>query len=507
MKLAGESETRIMRRFTRTILPKKEPLFHSNEDHVVTSILLEYSQPKYKQEVEDWLKHVNDVGFGYKYDPAQIVTAVERFQAEHAPDGSWRKTWKQAQSLVAKQFNPFNKKFKLTVPTTVQQLKSLIPYDSSYPGYSYYLTGKRRKGELFATENDFHRWVNYGDELANGKPIRPADPCLRIQNGGLIDELSGVVTDEVKFKNRLVLADDADTLAYDVLFHRSIVEEAFRCNRFYATGKTTSEISAYILRERERHAFGTNFDFSHYDQSICGWQMRECFKLIKSWIDFQGDSRLEAIYDSIADGYICKSIVWGKESCLVTDGMFSGKYLTNYIDSMIQLWMVYSYHISKGYSSRDYVIFSCGDDGYEFSNFDLDLTDMASYLEHNFGVIMNPEKCLKQTTREAPYFLKRRWRSDGQWRDWRMVTAKMAHPEHYHDYKRRKDLDPYMMVWCAILTYPCAMKELLDVPRFKDEHPVSKQALIDAGLSNSVSGLVRYFARYVPRFTQELFIT
>jgi hypothetical protein len=217
------------------------------------------------------------------------------------------------------------------------------------------------------------------------------------------------------------------------------------------------------------HCIGKNWlgvDFSKFDQTLPSWLIWEVFDVIKSWFPKSCGREIDWIrYNFIHT----RMLLPGGEMFQKHRGVPSGSYFTQIVDSMCNMLMLLTYLVhrygikdarkeirSQKPRSRKHTITTLGDDGLLFTYSRIDVNDLSSYLMHNFGVIVQPEKSDQGSSLEYPHFLKRFWGPRYQYRNYVETWINTCHPEHKREYIT---YSPWHIIFAIYLTYEGTMKE------------------------------------------------
>jgi hypothetical protein len=129
------------------------------------------------------------------------------------------------------------------------------------------------------------------------------------------------------------------------------------------------------------------------------------------------------------------------------------------------------------FAGLHYDTFIMGDDNIIFSNHHISIEDLASYLAKNFGVDINPDKCLTHEDQPDPEFLSCEWREEGVWRDPNVLLERLLYPETFRNYAS-KDFTPEEIIYCYYLTYEMGMRKLIDMNAFLRDHPKLQKSVL-----------------------------
>jgi hypothetical protein len=271
--------------------------------------------------------------------------------------------------------------------------------------------------------------------------------------------------------------------------------------KFYAMGKDPNELTSLVLTTVGWYPKWYSVDYSHYDQSIPSWLIRDAFELLFACFNTDDQRNWRWLFDIVVNDFIHKDFISQGGKVVHSDsGVPSGSMFTSMIDTVCNAIMIHTYVNSLQEKSEDklrYECIICGDDNLICTNFDIDLDHMSSYLLHNFGITMDPNKTVKsEKFQQAPEFLSRIWHSNGAYRPPRVLLAKVCYPERFRDYHANPDLKPEMIIYSYICNYRLGMQELIDVERFLDDFQLEIPKWKKSNVYKYLSGVEAFRLQY-----------
>lgn len=492
---------------TKRLNSFRSSLFNRSEDvkvpfdDRVKDVILDYT--KNRRIYEDELAYLDSIKYGAQFVQGQIEMQLDRFRDDENGTGSqylrpsfrWNRNYQDAKAEVAKLLET---RFKLNVCEfkSDHDIAGAIPKLKAHAGFSYILTGLRRKGEYIEGSYDQFT-IELRNAKQNGSFNKPILPGTRLQCSGAYSD--GERTGTCKHKVRLVSMIDIYQVLAEMMF--AIPFQSYLGKKdFYVGGKDDASICDIINYNRSKFPEWMTLDYSHYDQSIPSWLIEDAFKLIWDCCFSSGSRNYhwKWLWDVIVNDFITKKFVGPDGLISSNHGVPSGSMFTQIIDTIVNLLMINTYLLSKGNRTSDYFMIICGDDNLIFSKQKLDAQDISGYLLRNFGIECHPDKCSQGCRAESPEFLSRVWETLGAWRDPKELFAKMVYPEKFRDYHGNKQLSPELIVYSYILSYPLGMRELMDVERFKKDNELQLGSWSDAILDYQ-TGYLSYFVRYVKK--------
>lgn len=423
-----------------------------------------------KVNVDSEIQYLDDMKYGCYYRGSMVQNQILHFAEPEKDPFTWNSNYQKALSKIAKVLKP-------GYPLTAIEYRSdkdiddvLTKKDAS-AGYEFILTGKRTKGEYIDGIYPAYQ-KELEQALESGTFNKPIISGTRMQVKGAYDA-DGNRTGEFKDKTRLVSMKDLFEIIAECQFAKPFQFYMHKMD-FYAMGKEPDVQHSLVRAVAGRYTKWYSLDYSQYDQTIPSWLIRDAFKLIWSCFDRYTQTKYHRLFEVIVNDFINKSFISeGGKIITAHKGVPSGSMFTSVIDTLCNLIMIltYFYSLETKYEMEipmDCII--CGDDNLICTDYELDMDALSSYLSHNFGIIMNPEKCSKSSyPDQPPEFLSRVWLSRGAYRDPKVLLANMCYPERFRDYIKNRDLKPEMIIYSYYLAYPIGMRDLMDMNRFLED--------------------------------------
>lgn len=416
------------------------------------------------------------------------INNIEAFCGKHKDPFIWNRHFRDAKKRVIKTTMPRHP-LEARKWSSDKEVLDDLPKKDTHAGFEYLLAGKKEKGEYaegILSNLCYMESQALSDEVYNIPHI--CGP--RYQWRGGYDDLSGERKDW-KNKNRTIWIEDIYTILTELRFSK-MAQWHFGQLSCYAGGKTPQQLFDLLNNFRAGHSRWVSIDYSKYDQSIPGWLIREAFDVIHSWFRLTPDE--EKLWVVVVNTFVHKSIV-GPDGELrhIDDGVPSGSMFTQLIDSIVNMLMIETFSCHKG---RDIPVTMniCGDDNLVFHDGWLDLIELSSYLKHNFGITMSPDKCDEGGKDEPMMYLSRAFTPTGVYRHPKALIAHMMFPEHFRDY-RREEVTPEQIFFAYYLAYPQGMEEAFDISKFKRDYG-NLEIKEGSRALNYLPGLLRYQIRY-----------
>lgn len=485
--LTAPQQTRL-HMYARNLSTDKDPQWHDNrmvaylEEIVLDPAVLREN-----------MEYLNSIGWNQsKYDYSQIEEQIRRFTLPNHTWFGWNKNYKTALKRFIEEATSYN--LQTLDYDSKDDIQEWISKDDAHAGWSYIITGLKKKGEYRGNLlHDFREEVkkarrrgSFGKRVLSGTRTQASSPY---------DTLTGERLYEYKDKSRLVNMVDIYLVLAETIFAGPFQKKIGEL-RWYAGGKSNTVQKNIILMMRAKFLKGwISIDYSKYDQSISNWLIRDAFKVVRA--AFSKDKRFdEELFEIIQKDFIYKTIIDGEKRERKSEkGVPSGSMFTQIIDSVVNRLMIDTYFESKGKSTRYYQLFIMGDDNLIYYTGDEDaqaiLEDMEGYLGRNFGIEMNASKSGFGSISEDPEFLSSYWTMRGKWRHPLVLLAKLVKPERFRDYD--KGCDPAIIVASYLEEYPLGMAQLIDIDK---QEKLSMDYIKKHGGEQFASGLTRYKLRY-----------
>lgn len=381
---------------------------------------------------------------------------------------------------------------KTLVFTRDAEVEAVLPKSNTHSGFMFLETGRKKKGENM---DGIVEKVKYLEEygLRSGNFDRPVLPSYRSQASGEYDD-ANKRTNTCKHKHRVVSMYDLGVVVVELKWAKPF-QEFFGGLPIYAGGKDNRDISMIILDRHSRLHNWLSLDYSSFDTSVSNWLIEDAFDLVKSC--FQLTDAEEKLFDVMVNSFINKTFVLAEGYLKSTKGVPSGSMWTQIIDTLVNLIIGQTYYyakLEKRMVQHDFQMIAMGDDNLIQTRMPIDRADIASYISKNFGMVVNADKSEQNGENEVsnfPKFLARSWTSFGQDRPCLQVFSRMLFPERPRGWKYKQGaVDPILVIYSYVLTYPLAMRHLMNVAQFlRDNESKLKAFTDDMVLQNAPGGL------------------
>lgn len=437
--------------------------------------------------VEDKVKYLNSIGWNQsKYSFEQMRVQAKRFAEANHPYFGWNKHFKKAKERRISEAEQFF--LKMIQYGRNENIEDYLPREDTHAGFSYILTGKKEKGKYRERLSQA-----YEEEVAkarkNGSFNKPIIVGTRTQASDPF-EADGTYNYEYRDKTRLVSMIDIYVIMAEIVYAKRL-QTKLSGRKWYAGGKDDMHILYFMNKWNGQYKYWLSIDYSKYDQSISNWLIREAFDVVRA--AYKHDPNFdEELFKIVREDFINKVIILGPDDIYECEkGVPSGSMFTQIIDSIVNTLMIDTYMLSRGIENYEMMIM--GDDNIIFTNIEIDREDLSSYLAHNFGIEMHPDKCTwKGKNGDSPEFLSREWTTRGVHRKPEILLAKLIFPERFRDYKRNPDMSPELIVQCFKDTYPLGMKKLISGDHYRKAINIRNKI----GDGRWLSGLMRYRLLY-----------
>lgn len=461
----------------------------SRDPKVFDSHLLSIIRPYLKDEsrVKDEIRYLDSIGYNSsKYEYHKIEEQLLRFLENDHSDFRWNRNYKRAKEILIEDFSR-NRVEQLHFESD-SDILAILPERNTSTGYDGILTGIRKKKE-FCEDGIQKRYLAVEDNARmNGTFNNIILIGSRTQASGAYDADNGYVrTGTFKSKSRLVSMVRAYLILAECKFAKPL-QWLLGTKGWYAGGKNDTAISSGILDMKLKHHYSMTIDYSHYDQSISSWLIRDAFEIMEAaFYKFKFDKQL---FDIIREDMINKYFIDAKGDVRESHkGVGSGSMFTQLVDSIVNKLMITTYMLSIGEEQH----FDCmimGDDNLIYTDVEINAKHLCTYLEKNFGIECNEQKCSKALATESPEFLSRVWTPMGVWRAPEVLISKMFYPETFRNYK--EGADPYLIIYAYILSFPRGMYEIMHTEQFIDECIAKNNILKDHQKIQYLNGLMKY---------------
>lgn len=415
---------------------------------------------------------------------SKMMEAIERFQMPDHTTFRWNENYQSAKEFLMKQFQEF--KINMVVYHDDESMISKLPKLNTHSGYTYILTGRKRKGDNL--DNIYSRYTN--EELLakeKGSFNKPILPGCRTQSSGAFDD-NEERTGDCKHKTRLISMIDMMVIFAELKFSYPL-QQAMKFYDSYAGGKSNREISSIISNDRYNYNYFISLDYSSFDQSISKWLIYDAFDIIQSAFIGEFD---EELYNVIKNDFIYKNFIMADGVYFAEKGVPSGSMFTQIVDSVVNLLMVHTYLNSIKNQGHMIVM---GDDNLLYTMDRVEPSLIKSYIEKNFGIEINEDKTSFGLKSDDPEFLSRYWRNNGEYRSIPVVISKMLYPERKRYYN--KQITPEIVLYSYILTYPLTMNMIINVDEFyANNRSVSREFVEKQVDSRYLPGAMRFIIEY-----------
>lgn len=416
--------------------------------------------------------------------------AIERFAEPDYTSFRWNENYRKSLKELRSQFSGLH--LKPLQFCCDDDITDALPKSNTHSGFTWIETGKKKKGDnMVGALEKFKKRVENSTTSLN----RPTLMAFRTQASGEYTE-QGEQTGKCKHKLRVVLMHDLDCIINELQFSNPFQKVMNRDKR-YAGGSNDEWISKRIHDLSSRFNYFLSIDYSHYDQSISSWLIEDAFSVVKCAFDLTEE--YERMFDMVVYDFVHKSIVIDCGIVTANKGVLSGSMFTQIIDSIVN-WLVIMTYCNAKHLNSDMVVM--GDDNAVFFQEDVALTDLASYILHNFGleVHCDDKTFVGKCRRDDVVFLSRTWKQDGPWRHPNELISRLAYPERFRVYDEGNVM-PEHVIWGYILTYPSGMNQLIDVIKFKADFPIVRSFIENYVDSRYIPGALAFIKEYASEGT------
>lgn len=441
-------------------------------DDRALKVMLKYAKdPSVVQDVRQWCNLTNFNQSTKEY--SQIVNQLERFAQEDYTSFRWNRNYQEAKALLIAQFRKAN--LKPLNYTRDQDLVDALPKKDTHSGWTYILTGRKRKGDNL--EDIYNRFMIEVSRAKSEKSMnKPILIGTRTQCGNVFHEDGSKIYDEfgqptkAKHKTRLVSMIDLHWILAELIWAKPLQKFMGEHVLWYAGGKNDDWISNRITHLRSKFSNWISLDYSKYDQSISSWLMEDCMEIKRAAFPNIGDGILwditgrDSLYKVFIDG---DGRIW-----VAKNGEPSGLMCTNMDDTIINKLMITTCMLAHGKKPEDFECLIMGDDNLIFVD-GVDKKSICTYLRKNFGIECNETKSSQGNSRsDDPEFLSRFWTLSGPYRHPNILISKLLFPERFRDYDG-KGFTPEIVFYSYVLAYRRGMEEAFDVKSFLNDHSYS----------------------------------
>lgn len=438
-----------------------------------------------RDEFTQTIKYLDSMGYNQsKYEFSKILEQLDRFTDPNHTYFGWNQNFKRAKEAMLKEVSKWRCR---PVQYDSYNIAGFIPKLSTHAGFSFIETGLRKK-ECYV-DGMYQAYVsNEKQALISGTFGKPILIGARTQASGAFDH-EGKPTNTWKAKTRLVSMIDI----YQIMAERKFqypLQDHLSVASWYAGGKNDLMIKGTLYGHAKIRNYWTSIDYSSFDQSLSDWLIHEAFDIVEAAFDYMSEEERQ-LFRVIREDFIHKMFVAEGGRMVFSDkGVPSGSMFTQIIDSICNRLMVETYLYSLN-RNDDWRMMIMGDDNIIFTRFELDLGELASYLNRNFGVNMNPDKSEKGF-RTYPVFLSRTWAPD-VWREEHLLISKLCYPEHFREYDKM-DEHPHTIIMQYYDNFPAGLLSLVDEQKLLEQIHVRGSS--SGRGERFLTGLERYRAMF-----------
>lgn len=447
-----------------------DPVF----DDKVVSLLNNFqneSQLIKTNRVRDYLNRLKDEeGIPYSrsyYDYHKLLVTLESFAGKHASNFSWNQHFKRALAAVRKRY-PSGKLTPLRFHSDEDVIKSLPKMDS-HAGHSYLRTGLRKKGEYI--DGIYEELISKEKQAI----VDGSFNCLTLL--GTRTSVKGEFGSDGSWTGSCVHTSRPIHMKdiYENLSAARFAEPVTAFLQGYAysaIGKSDNDIWKRVRNMSNSMIGWVSLDYSKFDSTQPAWLIDRAFDVLEGcYVMSEAERKLFYV---VKHDYIHKTFLLADGYLSVHDGTPSGSSLTSIINGIINELITETW-ISRFNVQAKYMIM--GDDNLICLKDDIDMNVIATYIVHNFGIVVNAEKSLVGTRWDDPEFLSRTWTARGPWRPFQEVLARMMFPERYRDYTK-PGVRPEFILFSYILGYSATMREIMDVDAFIIEYGFDQRKVL-----------------------------
>lgn len=246
-------------------------------------------------------------------------------------------------------------------------------------------------------------------------------------------------------KTRLVWGYPYSMTAIEGLVARPLIKNFLKANTPMSFGISSLKLGTKlrVASYSNRWAYAT--DFSSFDSSISAKLIHLAFNILKTW--FNLDELVSVGNKEVTVSRIFKLIEYYFINTMIVmpdgnlykgkrHGVPSGSYFTQMVDSVVNAIVI-------GAMSSKFKMHVCkdtfnvlGDDVVFFSNADVDMNRIASYVKRFFGLTINVAKSGKYKSGEEIVYLGRHWLDGIPDLPQNEILKRMAQPETFRQYSK-----------------------------------------------------------------------
>ena len=412
----------------------------------------------------------------------------DAFKAPERDSFMWNRFVRRALEKVKKRYAKAH--LTMLTPETDEDVSFLIADWSTSPGFEgiidprwdFYLRQPRITKRAYLSGSCEELKRRCSEAKAQGTFNDLIIPGTRSQASGAFNK-DGSPTNTCKMKTRLINMISLFHVLAEALFGRPLSD--WLVNYAYSNiGWDSSRTARWINYQRQQWRSFISLDYSKYDMTIPSWLIHAAFDVIRSAFDEYDDRLL----DVIEHDFIYKYMLTGDGVIYVCHGNPSGSALTAIINGICNEIITETW-LEKFGMTAEYNIM--GDDNLIYLSSTVTtpmeelLSQVASYITHNFGIVVNPDKCNFGTSDDEPEYLSRWWRFDGAYRPIQEIIAMLGYGERRREFDKLDEnghriITPELLVYAMILSYPSTMRRFMDVQRFMIENKLDDRYFYDS---------------------------
>jgi hypothetical protein len=412
--------------------------------------------------------------------------AMARFASEDYTSFRWNRNYRRSLKELKEEFSKLQ--LRPLVFNNDDDIKDALPKKDTHSGYTWIETGIKEKGAHM--EGIYSKYQSEARKaIQEGSHKKPILIGFRTQASGEFED-DGTQTNHCKHKLRVVSMVDLYQIISELRFSKPIQDYLGRVS-YYAGGKSEKTISGIITNYRMKFNRFLSIDYSSFDQTISSWLIEDAFSIVKS--AFKMNSEEEKLFDVIVNDFIHKDFILSEGILHSDKGVPSGSMFTQIIDSIVNVLVIKTYFHHLG---EDVGMITMGDDNAIFSNSDVSLEDLASYLQKNFGLIVKVDDKSSQgfCKTDDVKFLSRYWTWHGEWRHPYQLLSRLIFPERHRNYDDL--IGPQHVIFAFMLTYGLGMEKLIKTGYFTYKYPISKTYVMNHVDSRYLPGAMAYIREY-----------
>lgn len=468
-----------------------KPLF----DDRVEKVILNYAMnSKFVKEQIEYLNQVRDEdGFLFSRDLSlyyKISDAMIRFADVDHPSFIWNRNFQKAKNIMINEFS----KLKLSPVSynSDDDIKDILPKLNAHSGFTFITTGLKEK--RLHLEGSLAKYREHEEKaLASGRFDEPILLGSRTQASGEYTE-NGEQTNFCKHKRRVVSMIEFYWGLAEFRFMNPL-QKYLSDVPYYAGGKDDREITMRLRDwwSRSKYQKFISLDYSNYDQTISGWLMREVYGILET--AFVMTDNEKKLWDALVDSAINKVFIVSEGVIKSHKGLPSGLPSTQILGTLVNRLLALTYFISI---DKEFDMMAMGDDNIIFCGAEVELSKLGSYINKNFGMVVNVDKSTEKFEGSDPEFLSRRWTMMGPWRDKCQLLSRMLFPERRRDYRNVHGVEvtPEEVIYGFIMTYRAGISALIDVERFMRDNPYLSQNTLKKLGTRYLPGALSYRLEY-----------